>query len=63
VVRELTDQELEWKESGTMSYQELTRRCLETMRATSPLPAPEADRPRIVLEEIIPLHVFKQRRR
>ena len=39
VVRELTDQELEWKDSGTVSYQELTRRCLKTMRATSPLAA------------------------
>jgi phenylacetic acid degradation protein len=63
VVRELTDQELEWKDSGTVSYQELTRRCLRTMRATSPLAAPEPDRPRIVLEEMIPLHVFKERQR
>ena len=63
VVRELTDQELEWKDSGTVSYQELTRRCLRTMRATSPLTAPEPDRPRIVLEEMIPLHVFKERQR
>ena len=63
VVRALTDKELEWKDSGTMSYQELTRRCLKTMQATSPLTAPEADRPRIVLEEMIPLHVFKERQR
>jgi len=63
VVRELTDQELEWKDSGTVSYQELTRRCLKTMRATSPLAAVETDRPRIVLEEMIPLHVFKERQR
>ena len=49
IVRELTDQELAWKEGGTKSYQELTRRCLATMEATSPLAAPEADRPRIVL--------------
>lgn len=63
VVRKLTDQELEWKESGTMSYQELTRRCRKTMRATSPLAAPEPDRPRIVLEEMVPLHIFKERLR
>ena len=63
VVRELTEQELEWKDSGTVSYQELTRRCLATMKATSPLAAPEPDRPRIVLEEMIPLHVFKDRLR
>jgi len=63
VVRELTDQELEWKHAGTLSYQELTRRCLKTMRATAPLAAPEADRPRIDAEEMIPLHVFKERSR
>ena len=51
IVRELTEKELEWKDSGTLSYQELTRRCLATMEATSPLAAPEADRPRIVLEK------------
>ena len=63
IVRELTEQELEWKRAGTLSYQELTRRCLSTMRATSPLPAPEPGRPRIELEEMIPLHVFKERQR
>jgi phenylacetic acid degradation protein len=63
VVRELTDQELEWKHAGTLSYQELTRRCLNTMKATAPLAAPEANRPRINAEEMIPLHVFKERSR
>ena len=61
VVRELTDQELEWKHAGTVSYQELTRRCLATMKATPPLAAVETDRPRIELEEMIPLHVHKSR--
>ena len=39
VVRELTDEELEWKNAGTLSYQDLTRRCLATMKATAPLAA------------------------
>ena len=61
VLRMLTDQELEWKRSGTLSYQELTRRCLATMRATAPLTAPEAQRHHFQLDEIVPLHVFKDR--
>jgi len=61
VVRELTDQELEWKRAGTLSYQELTRRCLATMKATPPLAAPEPGRQRMELEEMIPLHVHKER--
>jgi phenylacetic acid degradation protein len=63
VLRELTEQEREWKHTATLSYQELTRRCLTTMQATTPLTAPEADRARIELEEMIPLHVFKERQR
>ena len=39
ILRELTDDELAWKVEGTQSYQELTRRSLATMRATSPLAA------------------------
>ena len=63
VVRELTDQELEWKNAGTLSYQDLTRRCLATMKATAPLAALEPDRPRFALEEMIPLHIHKERQR
>ena len=60
-MRELTPQELEWKHAGTLSYQELTRRCLATMHATSPLSAPEPGRRPIELEEILPLHLYKER--
>ena len=63
VVRALTDQELEWKHAGTLSYQDLTRRCLATMKATAPLAAPDPNQPRIELEEMIPLHIFKERQR
>jgi phenylacetic acid degradation protein len=63
VLRELTEQELEWKHTATLSYQELTRRCLTTMKAATPLTAPEPERARIELEEMIPLHVFKERQR
>ena len=63
IVRALTGQELEWKREGTLAYQELTRRCLATMKATSPLAAPNPDQPRIELEEMMPLHVYKERQR
>ena len=63
VVRELTEQELAWKIEGTESYQELTRRSLATMVETDALPAPEPDRRRIELPELLPLSTTKARRR
>jgi phenylacetic acid degradation protein len=63
VVRELTEQELAWKIEGTESYQELTRRSLATMVETDALPAPEPDRRRIDLPELLPLSTTKARRR
>ena len=61
VVRTVTDQELEWKRSGTRSYQDLTRRCLATMQPTSPLSTPEAGRRGFKFDDVIPLHKFKER--
>ena len=63
VIRALTDTELAWKSEGTASYHELARRSLATMRATAPLAAPEADRPRFELPEMLPLSVLKARLR
>jgi phenylacetic acid degradation protein len=63
VVRELTEEELAWKIEGTESYQELTRRSLATMVETEALPAPEPDRRRIELPELLPLSTTKARRR
>jgi phenylacetic acid degradation protein len=62
VLRELTAQEMEWKRSGTLSYQELTRRCLATMKATAPLTAPEPNRRHFDLGEVLPLHVYKEKK-
>ena len=59
IVRALTEQELAWKVEGTQSYQELTRRSLATMVETEPLSAPEADRRRIELPELLPLSELK----
>jgi len=63
VVRALTEQELAWKVHGTQSYQELTRRSLATMVGTEPLPAPEPDRRRIELPELLPLSELKAGKR
>ncbi len=35
--RPLRNQELSWKREGTAVYQDLTRRCLQTLRETQPL--------------------------
>jgi len=59
IVRSLTEQELAWKAEGTRSYQDLSRRSLETMVETEPLPAPEPDRRRIELPELLPLSELK----
>jgi phenylacetic acid degradation protein len=61
VVRALSETEMAWKIEGTQSYQELTRRSQRTMRATTPLTAPEPDRKRIELPEMLPLSDVKAR--
>lgn len=59
IVRAITEQELAWKVEGTQSYQELTRRSLASLTATVPLSAPELDRKRIAVPELLPLSVLK----
>lgn len=49
VLRELTDEEIAWKVSGTRTYQELAVRSLTTMREVAPQTAVEPNRPRIVV--------------
>ncbi len=61
VVRALTEMELAWKQEGTASYHDLTRRSMLGMKATLPLPAPEANRKRLDLPEMLPLSVLKAR--
>jgi phenylacetic acid degradation protein len=55
IVRELSDQEIGWKAEGTRSYQDLTRRCHETLRETTPLTAVEPDRKRLPITDVVPL--------
>src|SRR5690242_12363858 len=61
IIRELTELEMQWKHEGTLSYQELTRRSMATMRETDALPAVEPDRKRLDLPEMLPLSDLKTR--
>lgn len=46
VTRRLSDEEVAWKQTGTRAYQQLTRRCLETLHECAPLTEVEAGRGR-----------------
>ncbi|MEP7084534.1 MAG: transferase hexapeptide repeat family protein [Betaproteobacteria bacterium] len=59
VLRELTDLEMAWKAEGTRSYQDLTLRSLATMQETVALSAPEPDRKRLNVPELLPLSELK----
>jgi phenylacetic acid degradation protein len=49
VVRELSETEIEFKQGGVATYQELARRSLATLRRTEPLRDPGDGRPRLAL--------------
>lgn len=42
IIRALNEQEISWKDEGTRSYHELTKRCLNTMVEVNPLSEREA---------------------
>jgi phenylacetic acid degradation protein len=58
VVRELKPEELAWKTTGTLEYQQLAARCLATLKICSPLSAPEPDRARLKASAAVPLHTL-----
>lgn len=60
VMRELSEQEIAWKLEGTLTYQDLTKRCLATMREVDPLPAIEEGRQRIKAPDVKPLVATKR---
>lgn len=55
VKRELSDEEVAWKREGTLTYQDLTRRSLASMKEVEALPAAEANRPRVKAPDVQPL--------
>ena len=52
VKRALSDAEVAWKLEGTLTYQDLTRRCLETLVEVAPLSTIEPGRPRVKSVEV-----------
>ena len=62
VVRELSQQEIDWKSEGTALYQDLTRRSLSTMKAVAPLRAVEHNRGRIEMPGVVPLVELKAKK-
>jgi phenylacetic acid degradation protein len=59
VIRELTEQERLWKTEGTQIYQQLARRCLQTMTPSNPLRHIEPDRKRVDIGLFEHLHKTK----
>ena len=59
IIRALTEQELAWKREGTEIYQQLTKRCLETMTQREPLLEMEPERKRIDVSVFEPLYKLK----
>ena len=55
-IRELSDEEIEWKSEGTRDYQRLTRRCFESMQEVEALSEVEHDRPRLEVSDAVPLY-------
>ncbi len=61
VVRELSQDEIEWKRQGTGVYQRLAAEARDKLRAAEPLTAPEPDRRRIRAPEYDPLIVARMK--
>ena len=60
ILRQVSDDEIEWKSSGPRDYQTLTKRSLETLKSATALSAPEADRPRMPVASSQPFHVGRR---
>lgn len=61
IIRELSEEEIAWKLEGTLTYQDLAKRCLTSMQEVAPLPQMEMDRPRLKAPEVQPLIAAKRK--
>ncbi len=61
IVRELKPEELAWKATGTLEYQELAARCLSSLKECEPLATPQAERPRFGGSAAVPLHTLSRK--
>ncbi len=60
LIRPLKDEEVAWKRTGTETYQDLTWRCLATMKEVQPLAQAEADRPSVQAPQVKSLIASKR---
>ncbi|MDO8283452.1 MAG: phenylacetic acid degradation protein PaaY [Rhodoferax sp.] len=60
LIRDLRAEEVAWKLTGTETYQNLTQRCLATMREVQPLAQVEANRPTVQAPPVKPLIATKR---
>ena len=60
LIRPLKDEEVAWKRKGTMAYQDLTMRSLNTMKEVTPLTEAEAGRPQVNAPAVKPLIADKR---
>ncbi len=61
IMRQLSDQEIEWKESGTRDYQRLALRCFESLEETTALTEVEENRQRLDVSDSVPLFQAKNK--
>lgn len=61
VIRPLREEEIAWKLEGTRTYQDLTQRCLASLREVTPLESVESDRPRVQAPDFPSLIATKRR--
>jgi phenylacetic acid degradation protein len=61
VRRDLTDEEMAWKRSGTEEYQRIAARSLATMEEVDALSEAEPGRPALRVTPLHPLHVTRRR--
>lgn len=52
VRRQLADEEIAWKQEGTRTYQDLAKRCLDSLVEVQPLHSAEEGRPRLQSPEV-----------
>ena len=60
VMRELTDDEIGWKEDGTRIYQQLAERCHASLLPCEPLTSMEPERKRLEFDGVMSLDDFKK---
>lgn len=56
VIKQVSDQQADWKTRGTQQYQQLALRCKSSLQRVEPLPQAEPNRRRLAARDIEPLY-------